>query len=212
MVTCIVIVNYNSLQDENQEGKDGSYIYYYMKEHQDSTAEDARKHAVGKISDAWKGLNKECLSPNPFSTSFTRASLNLARMVPLMYGYDDNQRLPILEQYIKSLLHESTYLPGDENQEGKDGSYIYYYMKEHQDSTAEDARKHAVGKISDAWKGLNKECLSPNPFSTSFTRASLNLARMVPLMYGYDDNQRLPILEQYIKSLLHESTYLPGVY
>ncbi|KAK1557421.1 hypothetical protein Q3G72_024381 [Acer saccharum] len=77
-----------------------------MKEHQDSTAEDARKHAVGKISDAWKGLNKECLSPNPFSTSFTRASLNLARMVPLMYGYDDNQRLPILEQYIKSLLHE----------------------------------------------------------------------------------------------------------
>ncbi|TXG47231.1 hypothetical protein EZV62_026525 [Acer yangbiense] len=100
----------------------------------------------------------------------------------------------------------------DENQEGKDGSYIYYYMKEHQDSTAEDARKHAVGKISDAWKGLNKECLSPNPFSTSFTRASLNLARMVPLMYGYDDNQRLPILEQYIKSLLHESTYLPGVY
>ncbi|KAK4857536.1 hypothetical protein QYF36_002216 [Acer negundo] len=100
----------------------------------------------------------------------------------------------------------------DENQEGKDGSYIYYYMKEHQDSTAEDARKHAIGKISDAWKGLNKECLSPNPFSTSFTRASLNLARMVPLMYGYDDNQRLPILEQYIKSLLHESTDLPGVY
>ncbi|KAK0602353.1 hypothetical protein LWI29_032564 [Acer saccharum] len=105
------------------------------------------------------------------------------------------------------------FFPGlDENQEGKDGSYMYYYMKEHQDSTAEDARKHAVSKISDAWKGLNKECLSPNPFSTSFTRASLNLARMVPLMYGYDDNQRLPILEQYIKSLLHESTDLPGVY
>ncbi|KAL5839747.1 hypothetical protein ACOSQ4_012355 [Xanthoceras sorbifolium] len=100
----------------------------------------------------------------------------------------------------------------DENQEGKDGSYIYYYMKEHQDSTAEDARKHAIDKISDAWKQLNKECLSPNPFSTSFTRASLNLARMVPLMYTYDGNQRLPILDQYIKSLLHENSALPGVY
>ncbi|KAL5772632.1 hypothetical protein ACOSQ2_012556 [Xanthoceras sorbifolium] len=100
----------------------------------------------------------------------------------------------------------------DENQEGKDGSYIYYYMKEHQDSTAEDARKHAIDKISDAWKQLNKECLSPNPFSTSFNRASLNLARMVPLMYTYDGNQRLPILDQYIKSLLHENSALPGVY
>ncbi|KAL5774682.1 hypothetical protein ACOSP7_012239 [Xanthoceras sorbifolium] len=100
----------------------------------------------------------------------------------------------------------------DENQEGKDGSYIYYYMKEHQDSTAGDARKHAIDKISDAWKQLNKECLSPNPFSTSFTRASLNLARMVPLMYTYDGNQRLPILDQYIKSLLHENSALPGVY
>ncbi|KAI9198097.1 hypothetical protein LWI28_010100 [Acer negundo] len=101
----------------------------------------------------------------------------------------------------------------DENQEGKDGSYIHYYMMENQDTTtAECARNHAIDKISNAWKSLNKQCLTPNPFSATFTRACLNLARMVPLMYGYDDNQRLPILEDYIKSLLFENTPTQGVY
>ncbi|XP_052289239.1 (3S,6E)-nerolidol synthase 1-like isoform X1 [Citrus sinensis] len=100
----------------------------------------------------------------------------------------------------------------DENQGGKDGSYIYYYMMEHRDLTAEDAHKHAMDKISDAWKRLNKECLSPNPFSASFTRASLNCARMVPLMYSYDDSQRLPSLEEYIKSSLFDNLPTQGVY
>ncbi|GAY34271.1 hypothetical protein CUMW_010510 [Citrus unshiu] len=100
----------------------------------------------------------------------------------------------------------------DENQDGNDGSYIYYYMMEHQDVTAEDAQKHAMDKISDAWKRLNQECLSPNPFSASFTRASLNTARMVPLMYSYDDNQRLPRLEEYVKSLLFDNLPTQGVY
>lgn len=100
----------------------------------------------------------------------------------------------------------------DEKQDGKDGSYIHYYMKEHRYSAAEEAQKSAINKISDAWKRLNKECLCPNPFSASFMRASLNLARMVPLMYSYDDNQRLPSLEQYIKSLLFESVPIQGVY
>ncbi|KAJ0082419.1 hypothetical protein Patl1_10961 [Pistacia atlantica] len=96
-----------SAKDENQEGKDGSYVHYYMKEHQGSSVQAAEEHAMSKISDAWKCLNKECLSPNPFPASFTRASLNLARMVPLMYSYDDKQRLPSLEEYIKSLLFEN---------------------------------------------------------------------------------------------------------
>nr|WOZ50755.1 terpene synthase [Boswellia serrata] len=97
-----------SAKDENQlDGEDGSYIHYYMKEHQESSAEAAEKHAMDKISDAWKSLNKACLSSNALSADFNQASLNLARMVPLMYTYDDNQRLPILEEYIKSLLFEN---------------------------------------------------------------------------------------------------------
>ncbi|KAL6333686.1 hypothetical protein AAG906_028872 [Vitis piasezkii] len=55
----------------------------------------------------WKSLNNECLAPNPFSTCFTNACLNVARMVPLMYSYDDNRCLPSLEEHMKSLVYES---------------------------------------------------------------------------------------------------------
>lgn len=95
-----------SAKDENQEGTDGSYIEYYMKENKDASIELARKHVINLIEDEWKKLNKEHLSlMTKSSTSFSKASLNSARMVPLMYDYDDNQSLPILQEYIKSMLH-----------------------------------------------------------------------------------------------------------
>ncbi|KAF8411307.1 hypothetical protein HHK36_003854 [Tetracentron sinense] len=96
-----------SAKDENQEGYDGSYIECYMKEHQDVSYGSAREQVFGMISDAWKRLNEECLSLNPFSSSFRKASLNVARMVPVMYNYDDNQCLPSLEEHITSMLYES---------------------------------------------------------------------------------------------------------
>ena len=94
-------------QDENQDGHDGSYVECYLKEHRGSSVENARQIVAHMISDMWKRLNKECLSPNPFSTSFTKGSLNIARMVPLMYSYDDQQCLPGLEEHMKSLLLEN---------------------------------------------------------------------------------------------------------
>lgn len=75
-----------------------------MKEHQGSSVEVARQEVIKKITEAWRRLNKACLSPNPFSRTFTKGSLNLARMVPLMYSYDENQGLPDLEEHIKSML------------------------------------------------------------------------------------------------------------
>ena len=80
-----------------------------MKERPGSSIEEARENIIERISDAWKCLNKECLvSPNrPLPATFVKASLNLARLVPLMYSYDDNQRLPILEHLIKSMFYES---------------------------------------------------------------------------------------------------------
>ncbi|GAV89482.1 Terpene_synth domain-containing protein/Terpene_synth_C domain-containing protein, partial [Cephalotus follicularis] len=86
-----------SAKDENQDGHDGSYVECYTKENQGASVEAARKHITSMISDAWKQLNKECLSPNPFPKTFTKASLNLARMVPLMHSYDGNGCLPSLE-------------------------------------------------------------------------------------------------------------------
>ena len=78
-----------------------------MKEHQGSSMENARQNVTHMISDLWKRLNKECLSQQPFSASFRQGSLNIARMVPLMYSYDDTQNLPHLEEHMKSLLLEA---------------------------------------------------------------------------------------------------------
>ncbi|KAM1320183.1 hypothetical protein ACFX14_005245 [Malus domestica] len=94
-----------SAKDENQDGDDGSYINYYLNEHQGKTMEEAQEHVTNMISQEWKKLNKVLVSPNPFPAAFTKASLNLARMVPLMYSYDDNQRLPSLDEYVESMLH-----------------------------------------------------------------------------------------------------------
>lgn len=92
------------LQDENQDGTDGSYVECYLNEYKGSTVDEARTHVVQKISKEWKRLNRECLNPSPFSRSFSKACLNIARTVPLMYSYDDDQRLPGLDEYLKSLM------------------------------------------------------------------------------------------------------------
>ncbi|KAF6146024.1 hypothetical protein GIB67_033383 [Kingdonia uniflora] len=115
-------------------------------------------------------------------------------------------KVPEAEEYLKN----GTISTGvhDEKQDGHDGSYINCYLKENRSSTVESARKHVFCMISDAWKRLNKECLSSTPFSSSFVKASLNAARMVSLMYSYDDNHQLPNLEEHIKSLLYENITL----
>ncbi|XP_028805344.1 (3S,6E)-nerolidol synthase 1-like [Neltuma alba] len=91
-------------EDENQEGKDGSYMECLKKEIRNK--EMAREVVAAKISDAWKSLNREFIMDSSFSSAFKKASLNLARMVPLMYSYDHNQCLPKLEAEVKSLLYD----------------------------------------------------------------------------------------------------------
>ena len=96
-----------SAKDENQDGNDGSYVRCYLEEHEGCSIEEAREKTINMISDEWKKLNRELLSPNPFPASFTLASLNLARMIPLMYSYDGNQCLPSLKEYMKLMLYET---------------------------------------------------------------------------------------------------------
>ncbi|KAI3768529.1 hypothetical protein L2E82_19282 [Cichorium intybus] len=93
-----------SARDENQDGHDGSYITCFLNENQGCSSNIARQHVLNLISDTWKSLNKECLSPNPFSATFTNATNNIARMVRLMYSYDDNSSLPLLDDYVKAML------------------------------------------------------------------------------------------------------------
>ncbi|KAM1235688.1 hypothetical protein ACFX2J_005119 [Malus domestica] len=101
--TCILI-----WLDEDQDGNDSSYIECYMNENQGCSEEDARAFVVHRISEEWKFLNQECLSAsNPFSASFIKLALNVARMVPLMYDYNSQHSLPSLVENMKSLLSDS---------------------------------------------------------------------------------------------------------
>lgn len=75
-----------------------------MKENEGCSVQNAREHVMEMITNTWKQLNKECLSPNQFSPSFTKACLNLARMIPTMYNYDENHSLPLIKDYINSMF------------------------------------------------------------------------------------------------------------
>ncbi|PQP92164.1 hypothetical protein Pyn_15275 [Prunus yedoensis var. nudiflora] len=108
--------DFGSAKDENQNGYDGSYIQCYVNEHEGCSDEDARAYVVQKISDEWKRLNQECFSSNPFSESFTKLALNVARMVPMMYDYNTQHRLPSLEENMKSLLFDSFLAQGSPGQ------------------------------------------------------------------------------------------------
>ena len=56
------------------------------------------------IKREWEELNRECFSRRTFSSSFMQACLNAARMVSVMYSYDKEQRLLVLEDYARMLL------------------------------------------------------------------------------------------------------------
>ncbi|XP_039134896.1 (3S,6E)-nerolidol synthase 1-like [Dioscorea cayenensis subsp. rotundata] len=94
-----------SAKDENQKGFDGSYLELHMKEHQDCTAKEAREHVMLMISRTWDALNKESFTQSSFPKPLINATLNLARMVRVMYSYDDNHHLPMLDDFVFSLLH-----------------------------------------------------------------------------------------------------------
>ena len=77
-----------------------------MKEHQECTEKEAHDHVMLMISRTWEALNKESFTQSPFPKPLINATLNLARMVRIMYSYnDDDHRLPMLDDYIFSLLH-----------------------------------------------------------------------------------------------------------
>ncbi|MCD9637563.1 hypothetical protein HAX54_020930, partial [Datura stramonium] len=97
--------------DEQQEGNDGSYVECYMKGQKDVSLELAREHVLKLIEDEWKQLNKQHLHlMNRSAGSFSKASLNLVRMVPLLYNYDDRQSLPVLQKYINSMLYDNLFM------------------------------------------------------------------------------------------------------
>ncbi|XP_015943341.1 neryl diphosphate diphosphatase, chloroplastic [Arachis duranensis] len=93
-------------KNKNQSGFDGSYIECYMREHQETSAEDAERHVEELISMEWKRLNRQVLGRDQqFPSSFTKFCLSAARMVPLMYHYRTNPSLSNLHQHVKSIAN-----------------------------------------------------------------------------------------------------------
>lgn len=85
-------------------------------------------------------------------------------------------------------------------------------MKEEKVDSLEAAREHVMALVSDTWENLNKQALSSTtPFSASFKQACLNAARMVPAMYNYDNNHRLPLLEQHVNSMFQDTTFTKSI-
>nr|GMC83771.1 (3S,6E)-nerolidol synthase 1-like [Ipomoea batatas] len=80
-------------QGEKQEENDASYVEYYIEEHQGLSLSDGKQHVMNMVSEQWKLINKQCLSPTPIPASFRKACLNIARMVPMMYNSSDNHIL-----------------------------------------------------------------------------------------------------------------------
>ncbi|XP_050893879.1 (3S,6E)-nerolidol synthase 1 isoform X2 [Lathyrus oleraceus] len=94
-------------EDENQQGNDGSYVSCLMMDQPEYYCRrKATDEAMTKICNAWRSLNQECLFDSHFNKEFRNASLNLARMVPLMYSYDDQHSLIELEDQVHSLLYD----------------------------------------------------------------------------------------------------------
>uniref|UniRef100_A0ACD5V9U6 Uncharacterized protein n=1 Tax=Avena sativa TaxID=4498 RepID=A0ACD5V9U6_AVESA len=92
-----------SAKDEAQEGLDGSYKEFYLRENPHG---DAEQHMLEMIAHEWEELNRVCFSTkkSSLSPSFVGASMNFARMISVMYGYDQEKRLPALEDYTRMLL------------------------------------------------------------------------------------------------------------
>ncbi|MED6144374.1 hypothetical protein PIB30_015156 [Stylosanthes scabra] len=93
--------------DARKEGRDGSYVKCYIKDHPGVSIEEARKHIKHRISEEWKRLNQELIAPeNRLPSSFVRVCFNAARMVPLMYSYDGNSPSK-LEEHVNSLFNHN---------------------------------------------------------------------------------------------------------
>lgn len=73
-----------------------------MKENPRWSSQVARGKVMQMIDEAWEELNKESFSSSTsmFSRDFVIAGLNCARMVRVMYNYDEEHNLSMLKEYI----------------------------------------------------------------------------------------------------------------
>ena len=93
---------------ERERGQSATGVDSYMK-----TYEVTEKEAVNElnkmIEDAWKDINEGCLKTTEVSMDVIAPILNLARMIDVVYRYDDGFTFPekSMKEYITILFVDS---------------------------------------------------------------------------------------------------------
>ncbi|KAK9079256.1 hypothetical protein SSX86_000926 [Deinandra increscens subsp. villosa] len=99
-------VNFNKF--ERKRGQSATGVDAYMKTYGMSEKE-AIEELKKMIKDAWKDINEGCLKPREVSMHVLAPILNLARMIDVVYRYDDGFTFPgkTLKEYITLLFVDS---------------------------------------------------------------------------------------------------------
>lgn len=95
------------MKHEQLRGHVASAIECYVKQY-GATEEEACVKFRQMVANAWKDMNEECLKPTAVSRHLLARSVNLARMMEVIYEYDDGYTYAekCLKEYILSLFVE----------------------------------------------------------------------------------------------------------
>ena len=81
---------------EQERGHVASIIQIYMNEN-GSTYEEACEKFKSMAADAWKDINKECLKPTPAPVPLLMRTVNLTRVIEVLYQHRDGYTNPAYE-------------------------------------------------------------------------------------------------------------------
>lgn len=104
---CRLMDDVTSHKHEQMRGHVASAVECYMKQY-GATEEEACVEFCEMVANAWKDMNEECLKPTAVSRHLLVRSVNLARMIEVIYEYDDGytNAEKCLKDYIRSLFVE----------------------------------------------------------------------------------------------------------
>ncbi|RWR93512.1 terpene synthase 1 [Cinnamomum micranthum f. kanehirae] len=95
-VICRLKDDITSNQLEQERGHVASIIQIYMNEN-GSTYEEACEKFKRMAADAWKDINKECLKPTPAPMPILMRTVNLTRVIEVLYQHRDGYTNPEYE-------------------------------------------------------------------------------------------------------------------
>lgn len=136
------------------------------------------------LSNAWKSISGACLEVHIF---FILTENITKEAIDYLLGYADLVRS---SNVIFRLTNDSG-TSTDELQRGDTLKSIQCYMNE-KGVSEKDAREHINSIIKTTWKEMNKQRLTPSPFSKYFIDSAFNVARASQFVYEFGDGFGVP--------------------